>query len=97
MEAAAQALKALKVPEGFDPLGLFYVNIRVYIAKARTSKLLTPLGDCDNYAKGVLDAITKDGRWWADDKLVSQLVVTKTFATETAPPGYHVILQQVDR
>lgn len=93
MVQAAAALKGLEA-KAFDPDKLFQVAIHVHITKARTSKLLTPLGDLDNYAKGVLDAITKDGRWWTDDKLVSHLVVEKSFAV--GEPGYDVTLIQKD-
>lgn len=47
--------------------------------KARTSKLLIPGGDVDNYAKSVLDGLTKVGMW-DDDKQVSGLLVIKRWA-----------------
>lgn len=57
--------------------------------KAKTSKLLTPSGDVDNYAKSVLDGLTKVGMWF-DDKQVERLVVTKRFAPPDAPVGIHL-------
>lgn len=60
--------------------------------KPKTGKLLTPRGDVDNYAKGVLDAITHKG-WWTDDTLVQELHVAKHYAS---PPGTHIHIREVN-
>lgn len=39
-----------------------------------------PKADCDNLAKGVLDAITDSGAFWQDDDQVVELVVRKAYA-----------------
>lgn len=39
-----------------------------------------PVGDLDNYAKGILDAITQSGAIWHDDKQVVSLVITKQYS-----------------
>lgn len=46
----------------------------------------TTLGDVDNFAKAVLDALTHDG-WWSDDKLVTTLTVRKWFHERDGRPG----------
>lgn len=51
----------------------------------------TTLGDVDNYAKAVLDALTHDG-WWTDDKLVTDLHVRKSFHAIGDRPGAWVCL-----
>jgi Holliday junction resolvase RusA-like endonuclease len=73
--------------------GPVYVELLVEVAKPKTTKLSAPKPDVDNYAKGVLDAITKDGRFWADDTQVVTLNVTKAWTTGT--PGYHVTIRSL--
>lgn len=63
--------------------------------KARTSKLLIPGGDVDNYAKSVLDGLTKVGMW-DDDKQVESLRVTKRFAKPDAPVGIHLQITSLE-
>lgn len=41
--------------------------------------------DCDNLAKGILDAITDSGAFWADDDQVVELVARKAFARPGTP------------
>lgn len=59
--------------------GPVHVDLLFLITKARTSKLQFPGGDVDNYAKSVLDGLTKI-QVWKDDKQVVSLHVTKRFA-----------------
>jgi Holliday junction resolvase RusA-like endonuclease len=78
------------IPFVFD--GLVKVVLVFNCTKPRTGKLRTPRGDVDNYAKGMLDAITKKG-WWTDDTLVQELQVAKHYNT---PPGVHILIREVD-
>jgi len=59
------------------------VVIDIRVKKPKTSKLHAPKPDVDNYAKGVLDAMT-DAGLWTDDALVVDLVVSKGWAEESA-------------
>ena len=79
-EAAAELAKidAVKVE------GSCLVTVENYATRPKTTKLSAPKPDVDNYAKGVLDAITKDGRFWHDDSQVTDLTVSKRWTTDGA-------------
>ena len=67
-----------------EPLdGPLSLTIRNFVKKPRTSKLDHPVGDVDNYAKSVMDALTQLG-FWHDDKQVISLLVTKEFTSDEA-------------
>ncbi|WP_040713854.1 RusA family crossover junction endodeoxyribonuclease [Novosphingobium lindaniclasticum] len=87
-----EAAAALKGVPAFPIDGPCTVSIVCEVAKPKTTKLAAPKPDVDNYAKGVLDAITKDGRFWSDDSQVVGLWVSKTW-TEGAP-GIHVAISK---
>ena len=74
-------------PEKFT--GPLSVELLFDCAKARTSKLVLPKGDVDNYAKSVLDGLTKAGVW-DDDKQVAHLIAEKRWAAGT--PGIHILI-----
>jgi len=79
-----EAAQALKSVPAFPLDGPCEVSIICEAAKPKTTKLPHPKWDVDNAAKSVLDAITKDGRFWADDSQVALLKVTKRW-TEGEP------------
>lgn len=70
--------------------GPLFVRLTSVVQKAKTSKLLWPRGDVDNYAKAPLDAITKAQVLWHDDDQVLELVTSKRFALPGEQPGTHV-------
>jgi Holliday junction resolvase RusA-like endonuclease len=76
---AAKHLKAIEA-QAFD--GPVLVDLYVELPRPKTTKLPHPKPDVDNFAKGILDAITKDGRFWSDDSQVQTLYITKAWGTE---------------
>lgn len=79
------AAAALKAVPSFPIDDTCSVSIVCEVARPKTTKLPHPKPDVDNYAKGVLDAITKDGRFWNDDSQVRELTIRKAWTTGT--PG----------
>jgi Holliday junction resolvase RusA-like endonuclease len=75
---AARLLTKVPAPEAPTPY-VVEVAVRCFMTKPKTTKLPHPKPDVDNYAKGVLDVITKDGRFWIDDSQVQQLLVSKAW------------------
>lgn len=74
--------------------GNLEVTVRCIVTKPKTTKRPNPNGDVDNYAKGVLDALTKKG-YWGDDMQIVSLHVTKEWATDQVPPGIRLSIGEV--
>ena len=72
-----EAARALKLVPPFPITGACRITILCCATRPKTTKLSAPKPDVDNYAKGVLDAITKDGRFWSDDSQVTWLTAGK--------------------
>lgn len=78
LAVAPEALHALELPMLDGPLA---VQLEVVCTKPKTSVLPHPRQDVDNFAKSVLDALTKAGAW-LDDAQVARLTVEKRFAAK---------------
>ncbi len=68
---------------------------QVIIAGKRLFKPTKP--DIDNYAKFVLDAITKAGNIWKDDNQVVELVQRKFYAQPTEEPYTNIVIEILDK
>ena len=68
---------------------------QVIIAGKRLYKPTKP--DIDNYAKFVLDAITKAGNIWKDDNQVVELVQRKFYAQPTEEPYTNIVIETLDK
>ena len=68
---------------------------QVIIAGKRLFKPTKP--DIDNYAKFVLDAITKAGNIWVDDNQVVELVQRKFYAQPTEEPYTNIVIEILDK
>jgi len=62
------------------------IMLEFIVQRPKTSKLALPKGDIDNYAKGPLDALTKAGGYWHDDRQVKTLIASKRFAIKAEKP-----------
>ena len=67
----------LKLPVDKCYEELVYIHVDFICSRPKTTKLLAPKGDIDNYLKAMLDSLTKAGAW-KDDSLVAG--VTATFS-----------------
>lgn len=77
-QVEAAELLAPHAPE--VPLeGPLMLEVTFYVERPRTSKLLVPKGDVDNYVKSLMDALTK-AEFWNDDSQVAYLVAKKQWA-----------------
>lgn len=83
LDSAEQHLPGLKARIEHETNLL--VIVESICTRAKTSKLVRPKGDVDNYAKGPLDAITHSERYWKDDVQVIDLVSRKRFAAKGEP------------
>ena len=68
---------------------LLLVEIECYITKPKTTKLITPRADVDNYAKAILD--TFNGWLWEDDRQIISLVISKAWCEDEGNEGYYTI------
>lgn len=85
MRAAEEELYPLSL--GREPTDeTIYVSVMCVAERPKTGTLPHPRGDVDNYAKAVLDAITKAQLIWHDDKQVKFLAVEKRYALGVEDP-----------
>lgn len=85
-----EALPGLDEP--FD--GELAIYIECVCKPILKSKFTTPMGDVDNFSKGVMDSMT-DAGWWEDDRQITSLLVTKRFPAPGEEPHINVELTQI--
>ena len=71
-----------------------HVAVEAVVERPKKTVRLLPGGDVDNYAKSLLDALTK-ALAWVDDDLVECLIVRKRWADRGEVPGFNVMIGAV--
>ena len=69
--------------------------VETVCARPKTTKLMVPRGDSDNYAKGPLDAATKAGVW-GDDAQVIPLASTRRWTEPGEEPGVYLHIGRLE-
>ena len=82
MDTAIASLPAAEAPL----LGALRLEATFGVRKPKSSKLSRPKGDIDNYLKGIMDVLTKQG-YWRDDSDVTVVHAAKAFA----PAGHCIV------
>lgn len=95
---AVAALNKIAQFEDFRPYRAqpVAIDVEVVFKKPKTTKLEYPRGDLDNVEKGLWDAITETGHWWADDNQIIRNKTTKRWAGPEEPSGYHITITFLD-
>lgn len=83
------------VPEAKAPMyGPLRVDVELVCKRPQKLTRAMPVGDVDNYAKAVLDALTKKG-YWPDDDEITELLVEKRYALAGEEPHTNVTIRVV--
>lgn len=73
----------------FKPItGPLSVDLELYVKRPKTTKLLAPRADIDNYIKACLDSLNK--KLWVDDTQIQKIYACKQWARKQQQ-GYFVI------
>lgn len=75
--------------------GHLHVELEFAVRRPKTTKRTNPRGDVDNYAKAMLDAMTKKNYWGDDDQIVS-LLCTKRFTSEGEEPFIAATIHELE-
>lgn len=87
-------LKELLPPSACCFTGELLVEVECVCKPIVKSKFSTPMGDCDNLAKGPIDAL-KDRGFFGDDRQIIDLHVIKRFPKRLEQPHIVVSIQEV--
>ena len=75
--------------------GNLSVTVVCVVSKPKSTKRVNPNGDVDNYAKGILDVMTKKD-YWNDDMQIVRLVVEKVWVNEPSVDPVEIYMNFVD-
>lgn len=75
--------------------GNLHVELDFVVQRPKTTKRSNPRGDVDNYAKAMLDAMTKKNYWLDDDQVVS-LLCTKRFTHPGEQPYIMATIHELE-
>lgn len=73
-----------------------HVRLTIVCHRPKSTKLLTPRGDIDNYEKAIYDALTKKN-YWTDDTLIQSHRVLKRYAEAGEHPHYEIEIRDYHR
>lgn len=98
LDAAEAELRSLLsgLPEGWDTSAPMRLELTFKVAKPKTSKLLFPKPDIDNFEKAFLDAVTQAEGVWDDDSQVVSLSSTKVFVDDDSTAGIDFAFHPVE-
>ena len=95
-EAFRREVKTLLVDhDGQQITGPVHAFIAIVCSPPKTTKRQFPRGDVDNFAKGPLDSMTTQGKFWKDDDQITALAVVKRFAEPNEVSGIHIMYKEV--
>lgn len=94
-KAFMKAIKDATPPSAVTFTGELMVEVECVCKPIAKSKFTTPMGDCDNLAKGPMDAL-KDLGYYQDDRQIVDLHVTKRFPREGEVPHIIVNIQEIE-
>lgn len=91
----AEIAKGLPAKPADTPFAAeLHVAIEFVCKPIAKSKFTTPMGDLDNFAKGVMDTLTDEG-WWEDDRQIVSLHLTKRFPGPGESPHINVSITTI--
>ena len=64
------------------------VDVELFIRRPKTTKLVMPKADIDNFLKAVFDSLNK--KLWVDDNIIQSVYATKQWAEE-GEGGYFTV------
>ena len=64
------------------------VDVELFIRRPKTTKLIMPRADIDNFLKAVFDSLNK--KLWIDDNIIQSVYATKQWA-EVGEEGYFTV------
>lgn len=68
------------------------IEVEAAVARPKSTKLVAPGPDNDNYEKGLWDAITHSKGWWEDDRQIVENTTVKRWTREGEDEGYYVTI-----